>query len=276
MNLSEVVKDLSEHRKEISELKFLEILKEKALNSHGVIKLTPIFREDKGSDFMLVSPREKESKSSFWIDKIIKDMRSWSRFPDRSRCLKGYTSIDRLGGDESDHYVIIPLDRSRVGVCPSSSFYKSFKSLKKIGIERVDNDSLSSWLNLLSNGLATINPDLNIKITEVESLTQFRSALSKIDSEIKGKIESLKKKSRESDEINDDEKIVVDDLLSRYVTSCERYLEEKFDPETNEFSTLKIESFSNVKSEREVWIEDSCLLIRRNRYIELYKRGSIK
>ena len=48
------------------------------------------------------------------------------------------------------------------------------------------------------------------------------------------------------------------------------------DPDLNGFSSVRVESFSNLPSDREVWIDDPCLLIKRNKYIELHAEGDIK
>ena len=277
MNLFELIDKQPEHRKELSELKFLEMLKEKARNSHNVMKHMPIFREDHGPDFMLVTPTEKETRSSFWIDKMIKNIQAWSRFPSRTRCIKGYTSVDRLGGKDSDHYVVIPLDRARVGICPSDSFYRSFNDAEKgLGIVRVDNDGLSTWIETVSRGISNLFPDAKINVRSPETYADFQKLLKEIDKELKENKSKIKKLLKDSDNLADDEKKVLVDLLDRHVTTCETYLAEKLDPDQNKFSSIRIESLNAVGNDREVWMTDQCLLIKRSKYIELHEKGTIK
>ena len=276
MNLFELIDKQPEFRKELSELKFLEMLKEKARNSHNVMKHMPIFREDHGPDFMLVTPAEKETRSSFWIDKMIKSIQSWSRFPSRTRCIKGYTSVDRLGGQDSDHYVVIPMDRSRIGICPTDSFYRSFGVQKSMGVVRIDNDGLSTWIETVTKGISNLFPEAKINVRSPETYADFQKLLKEVDKELKENKSKIKKLLKDSDNLADDEKLVLVDLLDRHVTTCETYLAEKLDPDQNKFSSIRVESLSAVGDDREVWMADPCLLIKRSKYIELHEKGTIK
>lgn len=277
MNLNELLERESEHRKELSELKFLEMLKERARNSHNVMKKAPIFREDKGPDFMLVTPAEKETRSSFWVDKLIKKLQAWKRFPSRTRFIKGYTSVDRLGGSDADHYVIIPLDRARVGICPGAAFYKSFEHAEKgMGIARVDNDGLGSWVEKVAKGISELYPEAKINVRVPDNYQDFLKLLREIDREIKSHRPELKKQLKTSEEIGDAEKLVLTDLLERHVTSCETYLGEKLDPDQNKFGSVRIESLASTPGDREVWLDDPCLMIKRSKYLEMHEKGTIK
>lgn len=277
MKLSDLLKEEVTHKLELSELKFLELLKERARNSHGVMKQMPIFREDSGPDFMLVTPAERETKSSFWADKLIKEMQAWNRFPSRTRCIRGYTSVDRLGGSDKDHYVVIPLDRARVGICPTDSFYRSFKHVEQgMGIKRVDNDGLGTWIELVTKGISELYPEAKLEVKTPKSYAEFTKMMKEVDKELKDNRPKLKKLLKDSDNLADDEKLVLTDLLDRHVTSCETYLAEKLDPDQNKFGSVRIESLSAASDDREVWISDPCLLIKRSKYIELHEKGSIK
>ena len=275
MNLFEVIEKEAEHRKELSELKFLEMLRERARNSHTVMKKVPIFREDHGPDFMLVTPAEKETRSAFWVDKFVKEMQAWKRFPSRTHFLKGYTSIEHLAGVDEDHYVVIPLDRSRVGVCPGSSFYRSFSQAESMGLTRVDNDGLATWIQEVFKGISNIYPDAKLDVRTPGTFAEFKKMLKEVDRELKGNQSKFKKLLRDH-EIPDSEKLVLNDLLDRHVTSTETYLAEKLDPDQNKFGAVHVESLSASADDREVWVSDPCLLIRRSKYIELHKKGTIK
>lgn len=278
MNLYDVLFEAqAEHRKELSELKFLEMLKERAKNSHSIMKQMPIFKEDHGADFMIVTPAEKETRSSFWIDRFLPSVKSWDRFPSRTRFIRGYTSVERLGGSSKDHYVVIPEDRSKVGICPTSSFYRSFNHAEKsMGITRVDNDGLGNWIENVFKGICDIYPDANLKVRSPETYADFKKMLKEADREIKGNQSKFKKLLKDHDGLADEEKLVLTDLFDRHVTDCETYLAEKFDPDQNKFTASRVESLSAVSGDREVWIGEPCLLIRRSKYIELYEKGTIK
>ena len=275
MNLNELLDQQPEHRKELSELKFLEMLKERARNSHNVMKQMPIFREDHGPDFMLVTP--SETRSSFWIDKMIKEMQGWSRFPSRTRCIRGYTSVDRLGGSDKEHYVVIPMDRARVGICPTDSFYRSFKHVESgMGVSRVDNDGLGVWIEQVTKGISDLYPEAKLTVRSPESYAEFKKMLKEVDKELAENKAKLKKLLKDTENLADAEKLVLTDLLNRHVTSCETYLAEKLDPDQNKFGSVRIESLSAAGDDREVWIADQCLLIKRSKYIELHEKGTIK
>lgn len=277
MILNELLDKQPEHRKELSELKFLEMLKEKARNSHNVMKQMPIFREDHGPDFMLVTPAEKETRSSFWVDKMLKDIQGWNRFPSRTRCIKGYTSVDRLGGQEADHYVVIPMDRSRVGICPTDSFYRSFKHVETgMGVSRVDNDGLATWIEQVVKGISDLYPNAKLQVRIPDSYAEFKKMLKEVDKELKENKTKIQKLLKDSENLADAEKLVLTDLFDRHVTSCETYLAEKLDPDQNKFGSVRIESLSAAGDDREIWIADPCLLIKRSKYLELHEKGTIK
>lgn len=277
MNLIELLDKQPEHRKELSELKFLEMLKEKARNSHNVMKHMPIFREDHGPDFMLVTPAEKETRSSFWIDKFIKTIPGWNKFPSRTRCIKGYTSVDRLGGQDSDHYVVVPLDRSKVGICPTDSFYRSFEHVQKsMDVVRADNDGLSTWIETVTKGISDLYPEAKLTVKFPESYAEFMKMLKAVDTELKENKSKIKKLLKDSENLADAEKKVLSDLFDRHVTTCETYLAEKLEPDQNKFAASRVENLSAVGEDREIWISDPCLLIKRSKYIEMYEKGTIK
>ena len=237
----------------------------------------PIFREDHGPDFMLVTPAEKETRSSFWVDKMLKDIQGWNRFPSRTRCIKGYTSVDRLGGQEADHYVVIPMDRSRVGICPTDSFYRSFKHVETgMGVSRVDNDGLATWIEQVVKGISDLYPNAKLQVRIPDSYAEFKKMLKEVDKELKENKTKIQKLLKDSENLADAEKLVLTDLFDRHVTSCETYLAEKLDPDQNKFGSVRIESLSAAGDDREIWIADPCLLIKRSKYLELHEKGTIK
>lgn len=268
-------KDSPEHRKEISEGKLLELLKEKARNTHAIAKVAPFFRQDKGPDFQLVTPAVKEERSSFWVDKLIREIPAWSKFPSRARFIKAYTKYDRTHGGD-DVYVLIPLDGARIGISPGPSFYRSFQDLEKsIGFDRVDNKAFCDWITLIEEGLAQIT-DTKIKKTDPKTFRQFQKALMQIDEVLKSDRELLKHNLSSGDKLSDEQAKVIKDLLSRHITNAEQYLAEKLDPEVNGFQTMKMESFSKTTGDHEIWVDSPCLLIKRSAYVEMHKRGAFE
>jgi hypothetical protein len=276
MKLINLIEDAKqpEHRQELSEAKFLELLNGKAKNAHYIAKKNPFFRQDSGADMMLVTPEMKEERSKFWVDKLIKEIPAWGKMPSRSRFIKGYTNYDRtFGGD--DVYVMIPLDGTKIGIAPGPSFYRSFKYIEKsLGFDRVDNKTFISWLETVQEGLAQLT-DTKIKKHEPETFSQFRKALEQIDKVLKDDRKILEKNLSTGESLSTEQAAILKDLLARHVVSTERYLEEKLDPEGNGFHAVRIESFTKGTGDHEIWIDKPCLLIKRSTYIEMNKRGSL-
>lgn len=266
-----------EHHKEISELKFLEMLKENCRNSYGVIRQSPIYLADKSfkKDFYVITPDVREIKTAFWLDRMVKEMPAWKRFPSRSKFLRGYTTIDRAG-DESTVYVMIPYDMTRVGICPAASFYRSFnKAQKDFGVSRLDNDGFTNWLMRIVKAVNELDPEADIALDEPDTPAQFTKALNLIDKSMSKK-DFLSRKLKENETLEDEEKKAISDLLKHHVTDIHKYIEEKLDPENNGFGCVRVESFTRPSDVREVWIDKPCIVVKRDKYIEMHKRGAVK
>lgn len=262
------------HRTELTEGKFLEILKNKAKNAHHIARQTPFFRQDKGPDLMLVTPESKEERSSFWVDKLIKEIPAWEKMPSRSRFIKAYTNYERTFGGE-DVYVMIPLDGTKIGVAPGPSFYRSFKDIEKsLGFDRVDNKTFIDWLQTVQDGLAQIT-DTKVKKHEPTTFSQFKKALEQIDKILQQDRKVLEKNLSIGEALSTEQAKIIKDLLARHVVNTERYLAEKLEPEINGFHSIRIESFSKGTGDHEVWIDKPCLLIKRSTYIAMNKRGAL-
>lgn len=276
MKINEFLSDFkTAHKKELTELKFLEMLREHARNSHNVIKATPIYlQDDSKSSFFIVRPNEKLERSAFWIDKIIENLLSWKTYPDRRHCVRGFNTLDRIG-NRSEAFVVIPFDSSRVGVCPEASFYRSFGEFKKFGIERLDNSGLTRWIQLIIEAINEVDPENKISFKEPNYLVDLKKLMAQVNDVITEHKASLRKKLKESDSVSDEAKIVLTDLLSRHVTDLEKYLDEKLDPHANGFNAVRVDSLAKSARDQEVWTSSPCLLIKRDTYIELHKKGTI-
>jgi hypothetical protein len=267
------IKEQSEtsYKMDLSDHLFLELLNKKTKNSHRVMTMAPIFTVSSGSDIMLMTPELSPKKiSKFWIDSIIKTSPHWKKFPDREHSIRAFTERTRAG---TDPYVVIPFDRSRVGISLKSSFYKSFSEVERsLNLDRVDNAAILSWVKNISSAVNKLSgEDLNTEIMSYSSFESFLKNLDKVIIDNRGKIV---KNLQTNTEITEEESQVMSDLMSRFVTSTMLYLKEKFDPDSNGFKVIPIESFHEVE-DREVWIASPCLLIKQSKYVELFKQGKI-
>ena len=259
-------------KKPLTEGPFLNLLKSRCKNSHNLAKILPFFRVDKGPEMMLITPEHREERSKFWVDKFINELPAWKKFPSRVTCVKGHTSFDNLTSQD-DAYVIIPFDGARIGVTSRESFYKSFTSFDQFEIDRVDNKSLVTWLERLYEALSQIT-EKDLSFEEPKTFAQFNKCLSRLDEVIKDKMK-LRKQFKEVEKLSLEHTKVVTDLLDRHCSDMKSYMSEKFDPESNGFSCGRIESFSRSPGNYEIWIDSPCLLIKRSKYVELYKNGNI-
>jgi hypothetical protein len=274
MKLSSLLVEAEAHRKDLTEGKFLELLKEKCKNSHIVATKSPFFRQDKGADLQLITPSMREEKSSFWIDKMIREIPAWKRYPDRARCIKAYTRYGKTH-EGDDVYVLIPFDGAKIGIAQNESFYRSFKAIENsLGFDRIDNKAFREWLETLFSGLSEITKE-KIEMPKIETFAQLKKAFLKIDSVLEKDRSILKKNLSGSDKLSDEQAKMIKDLLSRHIVDMEKYLEEKLDPEVNGFGCVRIESFSAGRAELEIWVDSPCLLVKRTKYIELHKQGSL-
>ena len=268
-----------EHKKFVSESKFLELLKERCRNSYNVIRRSPIYVSEKSDeDFIIVTPEKKEVKTSFWLDRMVQSMNAWKRFPSRKAYIRGFTSEDRADKLEGNVYVLIPYDHARVGICPKASFYRSFLvALKDLDLDRLDNDGLSRWVSGLTKSIKVLEPKAKFKedVTP-DTYAELMKVLKEIDSVVASKKDVLKKKLKEDDTINDEDRKLLKDLLQNHITDILSYLEGKLDPENNDFRAVRIESFSSPSDIREVWVDSPSLLVKLSTYKELYKRGVVK
>ena len=260
----------------VSELKMLELLNEKARSSHETVKKNPIYKLMKGhGDYMLYDPKKSPDKSAYWIDQITAELPAWKKFPLRTECLRGYTSYER-SGDQAHSYVVIPLDGSRVGIASGASFYRSFSDAQRsLGCDKLDNDCLTSWAKDLSATVEKLS-GLSVDLNEMSTYKSVMLALAKIDRVLGPNKVKIQTALKASDlELDDESHRRIKDVLARHVTTLNLYLQEKLDPENNGFHSVNVESLHEY-NDREIWISAPCLLIRREAYIDLHKRGEIK
>jgi hypothetical protein len=265
--------------KKLSEDDFIDTLKTKTRNAYKIAIHSPIFFEDDEfeGDFGIINPDKKDTKSGFWIDKLTAQFSSWSRFPKRLRCLRGYTDIEKVGGESSDKALImIPFDGSKIGVAKDESFYRSFKHAKStFGSQRLDNTTLKEWFDTLVEAIKAALDGSKIKFPNTPTeWSEFSSAIESLEAIIGKHKPELQAAVRKEDKLEKKLRLELKMVLERHITDLNRYLEEKLDPEQNSFALTRIESF-NAVGPHEVWTDSPCLIVRRKTYVELYNKGSL-
>jgi hypothetical protein len=267
-------------KKGVSELKFKELLKEKATNSHEQAKKFPIFiGASWGSDFLLLHPEVKRDKAESWLDHLIAKAKSWAAFPDREFSIKATCSFKHAKEQaekirDGEVYVLLPYDHTKIGVAPHSEFDESFgKTANSMRLDDLSDKSLREWAERIISALIAMK--INIKGDFADSHEGFFKLLNKIDTAIGANKIKLQADLKKTEEIDDEAKHALNDLLTHYHGSVEGYLTRKLDPDSNDFVLTTSTSFS-PKHSSEVWISGTCLAIKREKYIELYERGDIK
>lgn len=260
----------------VSELKFLELLNEKARSSHEMVKKNPIYKLMKGRpDYMLFDPKKEPDKTKYWIDSITAELPAWKKLPIRTEALRCYSSYER-SGDQSHSYVVIPLDGARLGVCSKASFYRSFKDAQKsLGIEKMDNEHIAEWAKDVAATVSKL-AGKDVELNDMVTYKSLKLALAKIDRVLGPNKVKIEKALKADDlDLEDDSHRRIKDILARHVTTLDLYMQEKLDPENNGFNSINVESMKDYH-DREIWISAPCLLVRRETYLDLHKRGEIK
>lgn len=267
-------------KKQLSELKFKELLKEKAHNSHEQAKKHPIFiGASWNSDFVLIHPDVKRDKAETWLDHLIAKAKSWKSFPDREFSVKATTSFKTAKEEadkthEGDVYVLLPFDHVKIGVAPHLEFDESFKkAANSMRLDDLSNKGLREWAERIIVALRALK--VSIKGEFTDSPDSFFVLLNKIDTAIGHEKIRLQSALKKEEEIDDEAKHALNDLLTNYHGTVEGYLTSKLDPDSNDFVLTTSTSFAPGHSS-EVWISGSCLAIKHDKYIELFERGDIK
>lgn len=270
MRLSELKYEEAREQR-LSELKALEVLREKCRNSHDSAKGVPIFKRLKLADpYYLITPESGVLKSKYLIEGLISELRSWKRFPDRSKSVRGYTDHDRaLNRDEGEMYLILPFDGAKIGVAGASTFTRSFEhGSKMLGVGKLDNAGLFDWL--MSVVTVANQAGANIKVSEPSTLNQLMKAFEKLEI-LKGpKVKKAIVDLKDADDAGVRRAL---HLVDRRGTVLE-FFDEALDPEANNFDLLT--TSSSFPKDREAWTTSKCLAIRVDKYDELYKRGDVK
>lgn len=267
MKLSEVVES---REVKISELKFLDLLKDSARNSHNLAKKSPLFKTFKSSaDYLLLNPTVSTKRPKFFIESLIADLPSWSRYPGRNTSTVAYSSRE-LANDRGDGslYVVIPFDRVRLAVTSDVTFTRSFKrAANSLQLPKLDNEGLIGWLDSIAKVCKELK--LNVAYQEPSTYKEVKSILASFEQISNKHVKAAK-------ELPD-----ADLGTQRFIEVASRngsimsYLNELFDPENNDYSLMTPES-SFIPTNREVWVGGKAIAIKQARYQELHDTGNIK
>lgn len=266
-------------KKALSELKFMELFKDAAKNSHEQAKKTPIFYAATWKeDFLTLRPSDRRDHSGLWIDELIEGATAWALYPPRERSIKGTASF-KLAEQEAakingNVFIIIPEDRVRIGVSPEKNFEDSFtKAAHSMRLDDLSNSSLQAWAERLIGALHAVKRSLKTDLAD--SYDSFVKQLADIDDAIDGDKLRLVAELKKNQDVDDEAKHALIDVLNNYHGTVKGYLLHKLDPDRNGFTMTNASSFAPIGLV-EAWITGPCLALKREKYIEMYERGDIK
>lgn len=198
--------------------------------------------KSKWPQFMYVNPSSSEhlriapwSESGNWHNIIISNLESWSNFPRRNKSLicAGYQRARSHGGN--DMFIVIPYDKTKIGVCPEIDFWESFKE------SNLQDHYLVDWFSRLVSNLKRLVPNHNFTLDE--SFDDIKSIMNRTY-----KDDSIRELFKGDWDPN---KTLLENL------------DKKLDPIRNNFKCTDFTNVSNIINEscKECWFEGEALLI---------------
>ena len=214
-------------------------------------------------------PRESPYATNNIYNELLSNLHSWKKYPQRNKsliCSTSFQTGNRYGGDYP--YLVLPFDRSKVGVCPKSDIWYSFKDFPMLGRPA---------------GLNELNVQMSYLFKNIIGMTSYDT----YDEIVKNcnKIDSIRDNWVDEDEDNEGhtytfEEYVYDkvdsDCVDFFIKNV-RYLYQKnvtllgvlekaLDPEYNGFSIKKVGE-GMVHNDLEVWTDGDCLMIKMDREV---------
>jgi hypothetical protein len=259
----------------VSELKALELLRERCRNAHATAKTVPIFKKLKlDGPYYVIQPAEADAKpSKFLVEGLITSLSGWSRYPNRALSVKGHTDHSRAESrGEGEMYLVLPFDGAKIAVTSGATFIRSFDHAAKwLEVAKVDNAGMLEWLESMERASNEVGAD--IKLSTMLTPVSFFKQLEKLEV-IKGPAVKKKLQAVETGESCGDLDVRRASNFADRTSSPTAFFNAMFDPEDNGFHLLS--TSSTFPQDREVWTGSKCLMILASKYDELHKRGDVR
>lgn len=276
------------YRQELTLSAFKDCASSNCRNTYVSARNYPwFFDQTWNGDYYLVTPTARAVAPFTMLGWFARGAKSWQAWPDLSKGFRGRTYLKgskvsegallEEHGDDST-YVMIPFDKSRLGVSSAPTIEESFSKepFKDIG---TSNDRLCQWMNNFGECLAEAGaqgplPDFTGGVKTAGELAFKVKQLDKLVKSAKPenavKFLAHNENAYEPSFVNG-----ARHLLSSYNGDFRRTLQNYMDPLDNGFNLVAPYAFMGGKPV-EVWTTDPVLAIRRNKYIDLHKRGELK
>lgn len=277
------------YKQELTLSSFRDYLKSHAKNSYAAARTYPwFFDQNWNGDYYLINPKSRLiGKYGTMIGWFLRGAKSWQAWPDISKGFRGRTylkggvvSEEQLLEDrgEDSTYVMLPFDRSRMGVSSGKTIEESFtkEPFKDIG---TSDDGLCEWLNNLGECVVEAGAqgplpnfldggktsgELSMKVRQLDKLIKnvgSTKALQFLQTNENSYTPAFVNGARH--------------VMQSYVGDVRRTMHNFMDPIDNGFGMTNPYAFSQKKPV-ESWTTDPLIAIRRNKYIDLHKAGELK
>lgn len=231
-------------------------------------KKSRIFRGlgDNDSSYLLVKPSEGLLRRSANTDNhytlLIDHSKRWDGFPKRSKSI-----ICTTNGETACNYgflyVVIPFDNAKIGVCPLSDIWYSFKmdinefvqDLSRVGVSDYDFDAMLAGLESLGK-----------RIIESKGKIDYDKSSGGLSSDW------LFSKLTDHPDLLSISKSYYKEWESNNSLSFYDFLDNLFDPKRNKF---KVESYEGIIKmgdfDQEVWTDSNCVMVLAKDFNSLLK-----
>lgn len=230
---------LAEAKDALSEEDALKLLKTSARRSHDTAKKTPIFACYKGApDYFTV--KEPLPVGNYIVDRACKELKLNNK---SEATVIGFTNAELAEREQDGElYVVFPYDGARIGVSKTDDFYKSFElAQKELRIDSVNNRNLEEAFEFLG---------------EFETWPGLRSHLEDGEpTRLKGDAHQARMASYQK------------------AHTGLAWFKRLFNFEANGFISLL--AYQQPPAMREVWVAGPALLVRAEKYDDLYKRKHV-
>lgn len=199
-----------------------------------------------------IEPPRKSRNTSNYYTLLLDNLPSWRQYPRRGRsiiCSSGYEKADAYG----EVFYVFPVDGAKIGVCSDRDIFTSFMKVTKPYAMNVFNATLQELVN---SGTGTISE------TEWDnSWTRMSNKMKLFDKEY---VESGGGHIKVSTSEWGYNQQIADTIMNMYKKSktMKETMDKLLDPSRNGFKLMK--SGQKLPKDKEVWIEEKCILIRQD------------
>lgn len=214
-------------------------------------KSSPIFRGKRSGDLVSMSSPQDFTRTSAnttnVYTELIDSFPSWSDYPKRSKSLICSTADEGYITQYGDIHLVIPVDNAKVGICPASDFWGSFKTLQGYGIDDM-NEFNGAVEDIIGVSASVVPSSKKFKIKNAENYDKHNIVYGSFTKNLM-------------------------DRIVYYKSNLYDELEKVLDPKDNKFkhtaaAEFKDKTGNNVTDGlegKEVWISGTCMLINLSR-----------